>query len=112
MIKHRMLLILCFAACMAGIAAAQVPIEQRVDHFRCYFTSRLPVEKSPTVLQDQFDVATKTVERVNQLQIVRLCNPVTKITGVGASAGSARMRSENTDVAVPAALAESVTWHK
>jgi hypothetical protein len=83
MTKHRMLLIVCFAVCVAGVAAAQVPIEQRVDHFRCYFTSRLPVEPSPTVLQDQFDVATKTVERVNQLQIIRLCNPVTKITADG-----------------------------
>jgi hypothetical protein len=83
MIKLRMLLILCFAVSVSGLAGAQVPIEQRVDHFRCYFTPRLPVEQSPTVLQDQFDVATKTVERVNQLQIIRLCNPVTKITADG-----------------------------
>lgn len=81
-IKRRMLTF-CFIVGIAGLASAQLPIEQRVDHFRCYFTPRMPLQQSPTVLQDQFDVATHTFERVNQLQIIRLCNPVIKITPDG-----------------------------
>jgi|SRR5438876_8989712 len=83
MMSKRTILTFCFLLGTAGLVSAQLPIEQRVDHFRCYFTPRLPVEQSPTVLQDQFDVATKTVERINQLQIIRLCNPVIKITPDG-----------------------------
>jgi hypothetical protein len=53
-----------------------------LDHFYCYFAPG-PVSPATVMLQDQFDVALKQTEQVQDLRIIRFCNPVQKTTSNG-----------------------------
>src|SRR5215470_132627 len=70
---------LVLATIFAGSAQAQLPPEQRVDHFRCYIVPQAPTLLVAVKLVDQFDAAASMVENITQLTIVRHCNPVQKI---------------------------------
>lgn len=64
-------------------ASAQIPPDQRVDHFRCYPPLTNPTIATNIQLIDQFDAAMHAVENINQLTIFRFCNPVQKtVNGV------------------------------
>jgi hypothetical protein len=72
---------------LAGTAAAQKRPEgptapPNLDHFYCYFALG-PVQPATVLLQDQFDVALNQSEQVQDLRIVRFCNPVQKTTSSG-----------------------------
>lgn len=88
--------VLALTAILTGSARAQAisipsqpvpsptpPLEQRVDHFRCYLPFNNPVVNTNIQLIDQFDAAMHAVENINLLIIFRFCNPVTKsVAGV------------------------------
>jgi hypothetical protein len=86
--------VLALTAILTGSALAQViaipsqavptptpPLEQRVDHFRCYLPLNNPVVNTNIQLIDQFDAALHSVENINQLILFRFCNPVKKQVG-------------------------------
>ena len=75
--------LLAFTAVFAGSSQAQLPIEQRVDHFRCYIVPQSPTLNVNVQLVDQFDAAINQVEEITQLVIVRFCNPVQKTLPTG-----------------------------
>lgn len=88
------IVLLALAAIFSGSALAQVvavptdpvpvptpPLEQRVDHFRCYPPLNNPVVNTNIQLIDQFDAALHAVENINQLTIFRFCNPAKKAVG-------------------------------
>lgn len=70
--------LLALTAMFSGSALAQLPPEQRVDHFRCYIVPQSPLISVTAQLSDQFDVAASMVENINQLVITRFCNPAQK----------------------------------
>jgi len=74
-----------------GIAAAQKEgggggngptAPPNLDHFYCYFASGR-VQPQTVLLQDQFDAALKQTEQIQDLRIIRFCNPVQKTTANG-----------------------------
>lgn len=72
---------------LAGTAAAQKEPDgptapPNLDHFYCYFALG-PVQPVTVQLQDQFDDALNQTEQVQDLRIVRFCNPVQKTTANG-----------------------------
>jgi hypothetical protein len=86
--------VLALTAILTGSARAQAitipsqpvpsptpPLEQRVDHFRCYPPLNNPVVNTNIQLIDQFDAALHSVENINQLTIFRFCNPAKKTVG-------------------------------
>jgi hypothetical protein len=75
--------LLAFTAVFAGSSQAQLPIEQRVDHFRCYIVPQSPTLNVNVQLIDQFDAAANEEEQITQLIIVRFCNPVQKTLPTG-----------------------------
>ena len=75
--------LLAFTTVLASSSQAQLPPEQRVDHFRCYIVPMSPVLNVAATLTDQFDVAAGQVEQITQLVIVRFCNPVQKTLSSG-----------------------------
>jgi hypothetical protein len=75
--KYATLVVLALA--LTSAMSAQAPPPARVDHFRCYFVPQQPARPVNVQLQDQFDVALHTFEKINQLTIVHFCNPAEKI---------------------------------
>jgi hypothetical protein len=70
-------MLLALAVIFSGSALAQTtPV---FDHFLCYYVPNQPVLQVPLQLQDQFDAPAQIFERPTQLQIMRFCNPVTKV---------------------------------
>jgi hypothetical protein len=53
-----------------------------LDHFYCYFAAGR-VQPMTVLLQDQFDAALKQTEQIQDLRIIRFCNPVQKTTADG-----------------------------
>ena len=53
-----------------------------LDHFYCYFASGR-VQPQTVLLQDQFDAALNQTEQIQDLRIIRFCNPVQKTTADG-----------------------------
>lgn len=71
----------CLTLTLVGLAvvlsgSAQ---SQTFDHFLCYYVPNQPVLNIPLQLQDQFDSPSGAFEHPTQLQIMRFCNPVTKV---------------------------------
>jgi hypothetical protein len=71
---------------LAGRAAAQTA--PTLDHFYCYFALDRGLKPVTVTLQDQFDVGLNPLippaeEKVQDLRIVRFCNPVKKTTADG-----------------------------
>lgn len=68
---------------LAVIFSAPAPAQTQpvFDHFLCYYVPNQPVLPIPLKLQDQFDAPAGTFESPTQLQIMRFCNPVTKVVG-------------------------------
>ena len=69
---------------VTGVANAQVPpVNEALDHFKCYFPleARVLQQEPPVQLQDQFDIARNEFETVKDMRIVRFCNPVEKTRG-------------------------------
>lgn len=70
--------VLTLCAILSGSAAAQGGT-QVFDHFLCYYVPNQPVLPIPLQLQDQFDSPNGVFEQTTQLQIMRFCNPATKV---------------------------------
>ena len=75
--------LLAFTTVLAGSSQAQLPPEQRVDHFRCYVVPLTPIFTVNLQLVDQFDAALSQVENITRLGIARFCNPVQKTLASG-----------------------------
>jgi hypothetical protein len=75
--------LLALLAVCSGIAQAQLPPDQRVDHFRCYLVPTSPALTVAAQLVDQFDAAAGQVENINHLIITRFCNPAQKTLPTG-----------------------------
>ncbi len=85
----------CLLLAASGLASAQSSPDQPdplppsvpagptdLDHYKCYFVEA-PPQQIPMLLQDQFDLATKSVESIADVRLVRFCNPVQKnINGI------------------------------
>jgi hypothetical protein len=67
-------ILMALAVVCSGPAQAQV-----FDHFLCYYVPNQPVIQLPLQLQDQFDAPAQIFEHTTQIQIMRFCNPVTKV---------------------------------
>lgn len=79
MTKPVMLAVWCLLAAAAAARAQQPPTAPPdLDHFKCYF-AKGSLQTRLFQLVDQFDVARNQVQRVDDLRIVRFCNPVEKI---------------------------------
>lgn len=80
-----LLTVLASIATFGGSALAQNP-PPPLEHFWCYFTPNQPVLSIPIMLQDQFDAALpapQNWEKINQLTLARICNPVYKTDSTG-----------------------------
>ena len=81
--KRQLLFALClFFAAASAVSAQTLPT---VDHFQCYFTPSTALLQRTVILQDQFDTAVGGSDTIQDLRMVRLCNPVQKTTDNGST---------------------------